>query len=405
MNTKLNSVTAEEQLEIIQDGTEEIINKEDLLKKLSKDTPLRVKIGFDPTAPDIHLGHVVQLLKLKDFQDLGHQIIFLVGDFTAMIGDPTGKNETRPSLTREEVKRNAETYIEQVGKILDIDAVEIRYNSEWSDQFKPHEIIKLMSHYNVARLLERDDFYTRYKNGQSIAVHEFFYPLSQAYDSVALKADVELGGTDQKFNLLVGRKIQKDYGQESQSVITTPLLVGTDGSKKMSKSLGNYIAVCDSAQDKFGKVMSISDDLMWDYWRILRLCSTAELVKMREEVASSTTNPRDIKLSLAEKVVVLIDGDEQAQVAKDAFISQFSKGKKPDDIKESKVEVTAEGIPLANLMKDLEMTPSTSEALRLIKSRSVAIDDKITETNITLYKGESFLLRVGKRRYAQVSVF
>lgn len=404
MHTKLPTAAATEQMEVIQAGTVEIIDKDELLSKLIKGKPLRVKLGFDPTAPDLHLGHVVQLLKLKDLQDLGHQVIFLVGDFTAMIGDPTGKNETRPALTRAEVKHNAQTYIDQVSKILDIDAVEVCYNSEWSDQLSPQDMLKLMSHYNVARLLEREDFFTRYKNGQPIAVHEFFYPLSQAYDSVKLRADIELGGTDQTFNLLVGRKIQKDYGQESQIIITTPLLVGTDGSKKMSKSLGNYIAVSDDAKDKFGKVMSISDELMWDYWRILRLSSVADIQKMRDSTIAGTDNPRDIKLSLAEKIVALIDGHEQAQQAKDSFISQFSKGKIPDDIKEFVIEAMAEGIPLANLMKQLEMTSSTSEALRLIKSRAVAIDDKISEANIVVHKGQEFLLRVGKRRYAQVKI-
>lgn len=404
MNTKLSSKTAEQQLDIIQAGTVEIIDREDLIKKLRKGKPLRVKIGFDPTAPDLHLGHVVQLLKLKDFQDLGHQIIFLVGDFTAMIGDPTGKNETRPSLTREEVKRNAQTYIEQVSKILDIDTAEVRYNSEWSDKFKPQDMIKLMSNYNVARLLEREDFSSRYKNGQAIAVHEFFYPLSQAYDSVALKADIELGGTDQTFNLLVGRKIQRDYAQESQTVITTPLLVGTDGVKKMSKSLNNYIAVCDAAKDKFGKVMSISDELMWDYWQILRLCTTEELKKMQESVAAEQQNPRDIKLQLATKVVGLIDGPKAAEEAKETFIAQFSKGGKPDDIQEITLKVTAEGLPLANIMKDSAMTPSTSEALRLIKAGAVAIDDQISASNVTKHKGDGFLLRVGKRRYAQIKL-
>ncbi|MCH9664995.1 MAG: tyrosine--tRNA ligase, partial [Gammaproteobacteria bacterium] len=397
-------MTAEEQLEIIQEGTVEILDKEKLLEKLRRGKPLRVKIGFDPTAPDLHLGHIVQLQKLKDFQDLGHRIIFLVGDFTAMIGDPTGKNETRPSLSRDEVKVNAQTYIDQVGKVLDIANAEVRYNSEWSDKLKPQDIIKLMSHYNVARLLEREDFFTRYKNGQAIAIHEFFYPLSQAYDSVALEADIELGGTDQTFNLLVGRKIQKDYGQESQTVITMPLLVGTDGSKKMSKSLDNYIAVQDDPKDKFGKIMSISDDLMWDYWQILRLCSATELTRMRAAVDENQENPRDIKLSLAGKIITLIDGIEQAQLAQDAFISQFSKGNKPDDIKESTIQATEEGIPLANLMKQLNMTPSTSEALRLIDARAVAMDDKLIESNLILHKGESFLLRVGKRRYAKVKI-
>ena len=394
-----------EQLEILCDGVVDLIERENLAERLEKKNSIRIKIGFDPTAPDIHLGHLVQLKKLKEFQDLGHQVIFLVGDFTAMIGDPTGKNETRPPLNRDEVKENAKTYISQAGKILDIDKVEVRYNSEWSEKLSPQDIIKLMSRYNVARLLEREDFNTRYTSGQSIALHEFFYPLVQGHDSVALQADLELGGTDQKFNLLVGRKIQKDYGQESQVVMTTPLLVGTDGVKKMSKSLNNYIALLDAPKDKFGKIMSISDELMWDYWEILRLCDKAKLQQMRRDSESGKTNPRDIKLDLAAEIVSWIDGAKAATEARESFIAQFSKGNKPDEIPEYDVEVPPAGLPLANLIKLLEMAPSTSEALRLINAGAVSIDDeKIKDKNHMVKKGGKFLLKVGKRKYASVAL-
>lgn len=400
-------INIKQQMEIIQQGTAEIIDPKELFERLSskKNGQMRIKIGFDPTAPDIHLGHLVQIRKLRDFQELGHRIIFLVGDFTAMIGDPTGKNETRPSLSRDEIKVNAATYIDQVGKILDINNAEVRYNSEWLDKFTPQDMIKLMSQYNVARLLERDDFFIRYSQGQPIAVHEFFYPLAQAYDSVALECDVELGGTDQTFNLLAGRKIQKDYGQPSQIVITTPLLVGTDGQKKMSKSLDNYIAIMDSAKDKFGKVMSISDDLMWDYWRILRLSTDDELVKMQDAVKNDKENPRDIKLSLAQKVVELIDGSKVAVETRESFISQFSGGNLPEDIPVINIEVPPAGLPLANLIKLIKFTSSTSEALRLIKAGAVHIDkNKVTGKNAVVQKGKSFTLRVGKRRYAQINL-
>ena len=398
-------INYEDHLELISQGAVDLVEREELIERLKQGRPLRIKIGFDPTAPDIHLGHIVQLNKLRDFQDLGHRIIFLVGDFTAMIGDPTGKNETRPPLSSEEVQANAETYTNQAGKILDIANTEVRYNSEWLSKFSPRDMIKLMSQYSVARLLEREDFFSRYKSGQSIAVHEFFYPLAQAYDSVALEADVELGGTDQTFNLLVGRKIQRDYGQQSQIIITMPLLVGTDGTKKMSKSLDNYIAILDSPKDKFGKIMSISDELMWEYWRILQLCSDADLSKMQYEVKENGMNPRDIKLSLAEKLVEKIDGKKESMMAREAFISQFSQGNLPEDMNKVDIEVPVGGLPLASLIKLLNMTPSTSEALRLMKAGAVYVDDtRVTDTSQTMEKGKKFVLRVGKRRYAKVKL-
>ncbi len=398
-------MSPEEQLKIIRQGTSDIIGEDELLAKLKKGKSLRIKIGFDPTAPDLHLGHLVQLKKLKDFQDLGHKVIFLVGDFTAAIGDPTGKNETRPPLSRKEIEENAKTYISQVGKILDVEKTEVRYNSEWFDKLSPQEIIKLMAHYNVARLLEREDFYTRYKEGTAIALHEFFYPLAQAYDSVALKADVELGGTDQTFNLLVGRKIQKDYGQESQAVIVLPLLVGTDGVKKMSKSLNNYIAFLEPPTEMFGKVMSISDELMWDYWEYLRLCDGEALVNMKQDATTGEVNPRDIKLELAEKIVCLLHSKEQAAAARESFMSQFSRGIQPADIPEKSLQVSADGIAIGNLLKDAGLTASTSEALRLIKAGAVLIDnEKIEDTKFIAAKGAEFILKAGKRRYAKIKL-
>ena len=398
-------MSPEEQLKIIRQGTSDIIGEDELLAKLKKGKSLRIKIGFDPTAPDLHLGHLVQLKKLQDFQNLGHKVIFLVGDFTAAIGDPTGKNETRPPLSRAEIEENAKTYISQVGKILDVEKTEVRYNSEWFDKLSPQEIIKLMAHYNVARLLEREDFYTRYKEGTAIALHEFFYPLAQAYDSVALKADVELGGTDQTFNLLVGRKIQKDYGQESQAVIVLPLLVGTDGVKKMSKSLNNYIAFLEPPTEMFGKVMSISDELMWDYWEYLRLCDGEALANMKQDATTGEVNPRDIKLELAEKIICLLHSKEQAAAARESFMSQFSRGVQPTDIPEKSLQVSADGIAIGNLLKDAGLTASTSEALRLIKAGAVLIDnEKIEDTKFIAAKGAEFILKAGKRRYAKIKL-
>lgn len=373
--------------------------------KLARGKPLRVKIGFDPTAPDLHLGHLVQLHKLKEFQDLGHQVIFLVGDFTACIGDPSGKSETRPSLSAAEVKKNARTYTRQVYKILDKRATLVHYNSEWSAQLSPEELIHLMAHYNIARLLERDDFANRYKQGQSIAVHEFLYPLMQAYDSVALKADVELGGTDQTFNLLIGRKIQRDYGQESQVVLTLPLLEGTDGVKKMSKTSYNYIAFEDSPPEIYGKLMSLSDQLMWRYWDILRLCTAAKLIEMKESVKRGK-NPRDIKRSLAWQLTARLHSAAAADAAQAAFIAQFSGDALPQDIPTHCIaSATAEGMPIARVIKEAGLTSSTSEALRLLSAGAVEINRKrIEDKSLVLKKGEKALLRVGKRRFAQVEL-
>lgn len=394
-----------EQLAIIKEGAEEIINEEELVTKLKRGKPLRIKIGFDPTAPDLHLGHLVQLKKLREFQELGHQVIFLVGDFTACIGDPSGKSETRPPLSRAEVKKNAATYAHQVFKILHKENTLIRYNSEWSDSFKPQDLIKLMAHYNVARLLEREDFATRYRLGQAIALHEFLYPLIQGYDSVALEADIELGGTDQTFNLLVGRKIQRDYGMESQVVITLPLLEGTDGVKKMSKSLNNYIAFEDKPIDIYGKLMSLSDDIMWRYWQLLRLCSPAELAEMKRLVAKGA-NPRDIKRKLAWTVTSCLHSAAAADSAQQKFIAQFSKGEIPQDIPQLVIgPVTEEGMPIANVLKETGLTKSTSEALRLLAAGAVQLNhSRLTDKAFKVRKGDEALLQVGRRRFAQVKV-
>ena len=401
----MKNITVAEQLNIISSGAEEIIHEEELMTKLARGKPLKVKIGFDPTAPDLHLGHLVQLQKLKEFQDLGHQVIFLVGDFTACIGDPSGRSETRPPLSRKQVEKNAQSYTEQAYRILDRKRTLIRYNSEWSNSYTPQELIQLMAHYNVARLLEREDFATRHRLGQAIALHEFLYPLIQAYDSVALKADIEMGGTDQTFNLLVGRKIQRDYGQESQVVITLPLLEGTDGVKKMSKSLNNYIAFADKPQDIYGKLMSLSDQMMWRYWEILRLCPSAELEEMKKSVKEGT-NPRDIKRKLAWLLTNRLYSAAEADTAQQAFIAQFSRGAPPQDIPHRLIGPAAkEGMPIANVIKEAGLVGSTSEALRLLAAGAVQMDHtKISNKSLLLKKGDKALLRVGKRRFAQVEI-
>ena len=394
-----------EQLAIIKEGVEEIINEEELTAKLKLGRPLKIKIGFDPTAPDLHLGHLVQLKKLSEFQQLGHQVIFLVGDFTACIGDPSGKSETRPPLSPAEVKKNAATYTQQVFKILPKDNTIVRYNSEWCDSLKPQDLVRLMAHYNVARLLEREDFATRHRLGQAIALHEFLYPLIQGYDSVALEADIELGGTDQTFNLLVGRKIQRDYGIESQVVITLPLLEGTDGVKKMSKSLNNYIAFEDEPINVYGKLMSLSDDAMWRYWQLLRLCSPAELAAMKQAVAAGT-NPRDIKRRLAWQLTSHLHSSAQADRAQQDFIAQFSKGELPKDIPQLVIgPVAEEGMPIANVLKEAGLTQSTSEALRLLAAGAVQLNhNRLMDKTFKIKKGDEALLQIGKRRFVQLKV-
>mgnify|MGYP001815665585 FL=1 len=391
-----------EQLEIIRRGADEILVEDDLVNKLKSGKPLRVKAGFDPTAPDLHLGHTVLINKLKQFQDLGHHVLFLIGDFTGMIGDPTGKSTTRPPLTEFEVAENAKTYQEQIFKILDRDKTEVVFNSHWMKDVGAAGMIKLAASSTVARMLERDDFSKRYGAGQAIAIHEFLYPLIQGYDSVALEADVELGGTDQKFNLLMGRQLQEQHGQKPQVVLTMPILEGLDGVQKMSKSLNNYIGIDDTPNDMFGKIMSVSDELMWRYFELLSFRPMSEIEGFKQEIESGK-NPRDIKFLLAEEIIARFHSKEDAVSAREGFIAQFSKNKIPDDIPEFTLEAGAEGMPIANLLKESGLTPSTSEAMRMIKQGAVKLDgEKITDKSLKVSAGTSGVFQVGKRKFAKV---
>ncbi len=391
-------------LEIIKRGTDEVLPEELLLKKLHRQKPLKIKAGFDPTAPDLHLGHTVLINKLRQFQELGHEVIFLIGDFTGMIGDPTGKSATRPPLTRDEVLENAKTYEHQIFKILDPARTTVLFNSSWMGEMSAVDLIQLAAKHTVARMLERDDFNKRYTGGQPIAVHEFLYPLIQGYDSVALKADVELGGTDQKFNLLVGRQLQEAYGQEPQVVITMPILEGLDGVQKMSKSLNNYIGITDAPEEMFGKLMSISDDLMWRYFELLSFRPMSEINAWRSGVESGD-NPRDIKIRLAEELVERFHTREDAVKAHQAFVARFQKGQMPDEMPEHSLAAPAEGYPISNLLKDTELVKSTTEARRMIKQGAVRVDGtRIEDQELTLSAGVSVVLQVGKRRFARVSL-
>ncbi len=391
-----------EQLEIIRRGADEILVEDDLVNKLKSGKPLRVKAGFDPTAPDLHLGHTVLINKLKQFQDLGHHVLFLIGDFTGMIGDPTGKSTTRPPLTEFEVAENAKTYQEQIFKILDRDKTEVVFNSHWMQDVGAVGMIKLAASSTVARMLERDDFSKRYGAGQAIAIHEFLYPLIQGYDSVALEADVELGGTDQKFNLLMGRQLQEQHGQKPQVVLTMPILEGLDGVQKMSKSLNNYIGIDDTPNDMFGKIMSVSDELMWRYFELLSFRPMSEIEGFKQEIESGK-NPRDIKFLLAEEIIARFHSKEDAVSAREGFIAQFSKNKIPDDIPEFTLEAGAEGMLIANLLKESGLTPSTSEAMRMIKQGAVKLDgEKITDKSLKVSAGTSGVFQVGKRKFAKV---
>lgn len=391
-------------LQELERGTEEILVKTELVEKLKKGRPLRIKAGFDPTAPDLHIGHTVLINKMRQFQDAGHDVIFLIGDFTGMIGDPTGKSATRPALTEEQVQQNALTYKEQIFKILDPDKTEIAFNSSWMSQMSPAQMIQLAAKHTVARMLERDDFNKRYKGGQPIAIHEFLYPLVQGYDSVALKADVELGGTDQKFNLLVGRELQRQYGQEQQIVMTMPLLEGLDGVNKMSKSLGNYIGITDVPNDMFGKIMSISDELMWRYFELLSFRPLNE-VKQFETDMEAGANPRDIKFLLAEEIIARFHNQSAATAAREEFIARFQKGNMPDEIPEVVLECDAEGLPIANLLKNAGLVGSTSDAYRMIKQGAVKIDGgKIEDRNLLIEKGSKAIFQVGKRKFAEVAL-
>ena len=391
-----------EQMEAIERGAQEIIPVQELTDKLWEQRPLRVKAGFDPTAPDLHLGHTVLINKLRQFQDLGHQVLFLVGDFTAMIGDPTGKNATRPPLSREQILANAETYQAQVFKILDPDRTEVVFNSEWMAEMGAAELVRLAAQYNVARMLERDDFHKRYAAGQPIAIHEFLYPLVQGYDSVVLKADVELGGTDQKFNLLVGRHLQQAAGQSPQTILTMPILEGLDGVQKMSKSLGNVIAITEPAEQMYGKLMSVSDDLMWRYLELLSFRSSSEIAAERTAVAQGK-NPRDVKMALAHELVERFHDAAAARRAAQAFVAQFRRHEAPDDLPEQPIDVGPEGLPFGTLIKQLGLAPSSSEALRLIDQGAVKwCGERVTDRGARLLRGNKGLLQVGKRRWASL---
>ena len=393
-----------ENLNLIKRGIDELISEEELLAKLKSKKQLVVKAGFDPTAPDLHLGHTVLINKLRHFQQLGHQIIFLIGDFTGMIGDPSGKNKTRPALEEAEIKENAKSYEKQVFKILDPKLTHVRFNSEWSNKLGAEGIIKLASQYNLARMLERDDFSKRYKSNQTIALHEFLYPLIQANDSIALKADIELGGTDQKFNLLVGRELQRSYGQEPQVVITVPILEGLDGKNKMSKSLDNYVGIDEAPNEMFGKIMSISDELMWRWFDLLSFKTTDEITELKADQTNGR-NPRDIKIELAKELISRFHDEDSADLAETNFINQFQKKNIPDDIEEVSLVLSEGSIPLANLLKDCEMTSSTSEAIRMIKQGAVRIDEKkITDTKYKISSGTSAVYQVGKRKFKKITL-
>ena len=393
-------MTIDETLAIIQRGADEILPLEELKNKLKKNKPLRVKLGMDPTAPDLHLGHTVVINKMKQLQDLGHEIIFLIGDFTGMIGDPTGKNVTRKPLTKTDVLENAKSYEDQVFKILDKDKTRVAFNSEWMSKMSSAEMISLASKQTVARMLERDDFSKRYKGGQAISIHEFLYPLVQGYDSVALRADIELGGSDQKFNLLVGRELQKQADMEPQVILTMPILEGLDGVQKMSKSLGNYIGIDEDPDSMFGKIMSISDDLMWRYLELLSFESLETIESWKQEVEDGE-NPRNIKFRLAEEIITRFHDEAQAQKAQQNFIDRFAKNQIPDEMDEFTFPT---GIKVANLLKDSNLVSSTSEAFRMIKQGAVKIDgEKLVDKDLTPNEG-TLVFQVGKRKFARVTI-
>ena len=394
----------EDNLNLIKRGIDELLNEDELHTKLKAKKQLIIKAGFDPTAPDLHLGHTVLINKLRHFQQLGHKVIFLIGDFTAMIGDPSGKNKTRPPLDALDIKKNSKTYTNQVFKILDPNLTEVRFNSEWCSKLGADGIIKLASKYNLARMLERDDFSKRYKSNQSIAIHEFLYPLIQAYDSIALQADVELGGTDQKFNLLVGRELQRTYDQEPQVVITVPILEGLDGTNKMSKSLGNYIGIDEAPGEMFGKIMSISDELMWRWFDLLSFRSSEEIQLLKDQQKDGM-NPRDIKISLAKEIIVRFHGERSADEAEHNFLNQFQKKNIPDHIEELSLKSKEPSILLPNLLKEAGMTESTSEAIRMIKQGGVRInEEKITDPKHLVVKGETAIYQVGKRKFKKITL-
>ncbi|EGR2794786.1 tyrosine--tRNA ligase [Vibrio navarrensis] len=384
----------------IKRGVEELIPEEELIAKLKEGRPLRIKLGADPTAPDIHLGHTVIFNKLRLFQELGHEVTFLIGDFTAMVGDPTGKNSTRPPLSREDVLRNAETYKEQVFKILDPAKTKIQFNSEWLSELGAEGMIRLAANQTVARMLERDDFKKRYAGGQPIAIHEFMYPLLQGWDSVAMETDVELGGTDQKFNLLMGRELQKSHGQKPQVVLMMPLLVGLDGEKKMSKSSGNYIGISEAPSEMFGKIMSISDTLMWSYYELLSFRPLEEIAQFKADVQAGK-NPRDIKVLLAKEIITRFHSEADADAAEQEFVNRFAKNQVPDEMPEF---TFAAGTAIANLLKDAELCASTSEAMRMVKQGAAKLDgEKIEDAKLEPLAG-TYVFQVGKRKFARVTI-
>ena len=393
-----------EALKLINRGTDEILTESDLKKKLDSGKQLIIKAGFDPTAPDLHLGHTVLLNKLRHFQDLGHRVVFLIGDFTGRIGDPSGINKTRPTLDARDLEENAKTYEKQVFKILKKDLTDVRFNSEWCEKLGADGLIRLAAKYNVARMLERDDFSKRFSENKSIAIHEFLYPLVQGYDSVALKADVELGGTDQKFNLLVGRELQRDYDQEPQVVITVPILEGLDGVKKMSKSLNNYVAIDEEPDEMFGKIMSISDDLMWRWFELLSFMSEEEINSLKKEMQDGK-NPRDIKFILAEEIVDRFHKDGDGQKCKESFLNRFQKGQIPENVDSVKVNIDGESILLVNLLKETNMIASVSEGNRLIKQGGIKVNsEKVNDPKFEISINSENLYQVGKRRFLKIKI-
>jgi tyrosyl-tRNA synthetase len=397
-------VDVEGSLQLIKRGSDELLVEAELVERLKTGRPLRVKAGFDPTAPDLHLGHTVLINKLRHFQELGHHIMFLIGDFTGLIGDPTGKNVTRPPLSREQILDNAKTYREQVFKILDPEKTEVCFNSAWFDGLGAAGMIRLAAQHTVARMLERDDFSKRYAAGQSIAIHEFLYPLCQGYDSVAMRADVELGGTDQKFNLLVGRELQKHYGQAPQCVLMMPLLEGLDGTNKMSKSLGNYVGINETPREIFGKIMSVSDELMWRYFELLSFRDSGEIAQFKRSVAAGS-NPRDIKVLLAQELVARFHSRADAEDALAEFEARFRQGLLPDDMPELSVSGEGSPIPVVQVLKLAGLTTSTSESLRMIAQGAVrANGDKVSDKGLMFAPGELVVLQVGKRKFAKVSI-
>ncbi len=391
-------------LKEIKRGADELLVESELRQKLAAGKPLRVKAGFDPTAPDLHLGHTVLINKLRSLQDMGHHILFLIGDFTGMIGDPTGKNTTRPPLTKEAVAENAKTYTEQVFKILDPEKTEVVFNSTWMGKMDATDMVRLAATHTVARMLERDDFHKRYTGGQPIAIHEFLYPLIQGYDSVALKADMELGGTDQKFNLLMGRELQGHFGQQRQCILTMPLLEGLDGINKMSKSLGNYVGINEAPNEIFGKLMSVPDTLMWRYIELLSFESLATIQKWREEVEAGR-NPRDIKVGFAQEIVARFHSKAAAEAALTDFEARFRQGGLPEDMPEVSVPAPAGSLPIANVIKEAGLTGTTSEALRMIQQGGVKLDgEKVSDRALQLAQGASVVLQIGKRKFARVKI-